>query len=248
MQGKVAIVTGAGSGIGRATAIAMLKAGAQVALADLHVETVEETARLAGADDKRAFTVALDVTDADAARSFVASVVRHFGRLDVAHNNAGISLPPTGFTEFPLSSIRQTIDVNLFGVIHCLQPEIEAMLERGSGAIVNTASAASVVAGPGISAYVASKHAVLGLTRAVALEYAARGIRVNAVSPGYIETPMTAIDMSDANDRQALEAALPIGRIGRPEEIADAVLWLCSDQARYVVGANIVVDGGITIQ
>lgn len=245
---RVAFITGAGNGIGRATALAMSKAGAAVALADIDASGIDETVRLVRAAGGQTLPLTLDISDQDAVRRAIDDTIAHFGRLDCAHNNAGIVHRPRAFMDYMLPDFRQIFEINLFGMVHCMQAEIAHMLSAGAGVIVNTASAAGVIAGPNISAYAASKHAVIGLTKATALEYAASGIRINAVSPGFVYTAMTAGDMPTQEAEQAIIAAQPVRRLAHPSEIADAVVWLCSDQSSYVVGANIVIDGGFTIQ
>ena len=244
-SGKVALVTGAGSGIGRASALAFARAGANVVVADVAVDGGEETVqRIKDAGGEASFVVA-DVSKADDVRSLVQRVVETYGRLDYAHNNAGL-LSRGGLThECPEEVWALVLAVNLTGVWLCMKYEIAAMLAQGDGgAIVNTASVAGLVGGVA-SNYVASKHGVVGLTKNAALEYAQQAIRVNAVCPGVIETPMiTATFASDPGREARFRAAEPIGRFGTAEEVAAAVVWLCSDAASFVTGIAMPVDGG----
>lgn len=243
-QGKVALVTGAASGIGRATAIAFADAGARVVVADVGVEGGEETVRLIQQAGGEGFFVKTDVSQPDEVRAMVASTISHYGRLDCAFNNAGIegeSAPTGACTE---ENWNRTIGINLTGAWLCMKAEIPRMLASG-GSIVNCSSIAGLVGFAGSPAYVASKHGLIGLTKTAALDYATAGIRVNAVCPGVIDTPM--IDRfthGEAAAEAALTAMEPVGRIGRPEEIAGAVLWLCSEAASFVTGVALPVDGG----
>lgn len=246
--GKVAIVTGAAAGIGRAAVLAFAKAGARVVAADVNEAGGEETVRLAGAAGGEARFVRTDVTrDEDVAR--MVQVARDaFGGLDYAFNNAGIEgqLAPTA--DYPEEAWLRVIDVNLTSVWRCMKHEIPAMLERGGGAIVNNASILGLVGFANAPAYTASKHGVVGLTKAAAQEYAPRGIRINAVCPGFIETPMVMERGVQAGVNRDVYDQLvglhPLGRLGRPEEIAEAVVWLCSDGASFVTGFPLAVDGG----
>jgi NAD(P)-dependent dehydrogenase (short-subunit alcohol dehydrogenase family) len=241
-------VTGAASGIGRATAIALAAAGADVLVVDLDVEGGEETARLAAGSGRASFFAA-DVTDPDAARDFVGAALERFGRLDFAHNNAGVVFAGAPIHEVSDADWQRMIDVDLTGVFNCMRAEIAAMLEGEGGAIVNTASGVGVIGVPGQGPYVAAKHGVIGLTRVAALDYAARGIRINAVCPGAIETPIfEEAAAADPELRGLMEAGHPVGRLGRPGEVADAVVWLVSDASSFVTGQPILVDGGYTAQ
>jgi NAD(P)-dependent dehydrogenase (short-subunit alcohol dehydrogenase family) len=243
--GSVALVTGAGSGIGRASATAFARAGAQVAVADVAEDAALETvagieAEVPGA--ARAF--ACDVADEASVAALVAAVVAAFGRLDAAHNNAGISPLTGGVVECERDVWDRVLAVNLTGVWLGMKHEIPAMLAGGGGAIVNTSSGAGLQGIPGMPAYVASKHGVVGLTKTAALEYATRGVRVNAVCPGTIHTPfLTEKAEAGFYTLEGMAANCPMKRLGQPEEIAAAVVWLCSDAASFVTGAVIPVDG-----
>jgi NAD(P)-dependent dehydrogenase (short-subunit alcohol dehydrogenase family) len=244
LEGKVAIVTGAGAGIGRATAVALARDGASVLAADLHGhgEDVAEEIRAAGG---AAVFAAVDVADDGQVEAMVARCVEEFGGLDIAFNNAGIEGQPAPTHECTDDTWQRTLAVNLTGVWHCMRHEIPRMLERGGGSIVNCASIAGLVGFAGSPAYVASKHGVVGLTKTAALDYAEAGIRVNAVCPGVIETQMVQRVIDAAPDMEAmLKASEPVGRLGRPEEIADAVLWLVRPGSAFVTGQAIAVDGG----
>jgi NAD(P)-dependent dehydrogenase (short-subunit alcohol dehydrogenase family) len=249
LDGKAALVTGGGSGLGRASAIALARAGAAVTVADVNEQGGKETAALvfeeAGGD---ADFVRADVTEPEEVEAMVDKAVARWGHLDCALNNAGTTGASAPTADHTLDDWNRAIALNLTGVFLCLKYEIPAMLERG-GAIVNMASGAGLVGFAGLPAYVASKHGVVGLTRATALEYASNGIRVNAICPGSTRTPMLEGFMGgDPQIERMMTRAVPLGRLGRPEEIADAVVWLCSDAASFVVGHALAVDGGSVIQ
>ncbi|MGH7963497.1 MAG: SDR family oxidoreductase [Candidatus Binatia bacterium] len=249
VDGKVAVVTGGGSGIGRATAQAFARVGAKVVVADVVIDGGEETVRLIQAAGGEALFVRTDVAKGTEVEALVTKTVATYGRLDCAFNNAGIEGQFVPIIEGSEEMWDQVIDINLKGVWLCLKSEIVQMLKQGGGAIVNTASVAGLIGAAGGSAYVASKHGVNGLTKTAALEYAKQGIRVNAVCPGVIRTPMVERAIS-ANPQMAefMAAVEPVGRLGKPEEIAEAVVWLCSDAASFVTGLPMVVDGGWTAQ
>lgn len=249
LDGKVTLVTGAGSGIGRASAMAFAREGAQVVVSDVAVEGGEETVRMIKEAGGEATFVKADVSRAAEVEALVNSVVETYGRLDCSHNNAGVE-GTMGFTvDCTEENWDRTISINLKGVWLSLKYEIPHMIEQGGGAIVNTASVAGLVGFQNLPAYVASKHGVVGLTRTAALEYAQQGIRVNAVCPGVIWTPMVERVTGGDPEVEAQFAALePVGRMGRPEEIAESVVWLCSDAASFVTGHAMAVDGGFVAQ
>jgi NAD(P)-dependent dehydrogenase (short-subunit alcohol dehydrogenase family) len=248
LEGKVAIVTGAAMGIGRASALIFAREGASVVVADIDEEQGSETVDLVESADGQASFVRTDVS----VRADVAGMVQHavetYGGLDCAHNNAGIAAPMGPLADYPDDGWDRTIAVMLTGVYLCLKAEIPRMLERGGGAIVNTASGVGLVGYPGQAAYTASKHGVIGLTKVAALDYGAKGVRVNAICPGTASTPMVdqAIEHDPAID-DYLKALHPIGRIGQASEIAEAAVWLCTPAASFVLGAALPVDGGYVV-
>jgi len=249
VAGKVAIVTGAGSGIGRASALAFAREGAKVVVADMVIEGGEETVSRIKQADGEALFVKTDVSKAAEVEALVQRTIAAYGRLDCAYNNAGIEGAGATTAEYPEEMWDRVLAINLTGVWLCLKYEIAQMLKQGGGAIVNTASTAGLVGYPRGSAYVASKHGVVGLTKTAALEYAKAGIRVNAVCPGAIDTPMMGRITDHRPQRAArMAAAEPVGRMGNPTEIAEAVVWLCSDAASFVTGHAMAVDGGMTAQ
>lgn len=245
MAGKVALVTGGGSGIGRATAVAFAHAGARVVVADVDRAGGEETVRrIIGAGGAARF-VQTDVTQAAQVEALVHQTIGAYQRLDYACNNAGIAGLDAGLADHPEAAWDHILAVNLKGVWLCMKYEIPAMLRQGGGTIVNIASVAGLVGGSGTAAYTASKYGVIGLTKAAALEWAPRGIRVNAVCPGFIRTPMLERFLgADPAMEGPLTALEPMGRMGTPEEVAQAVVWLCSDAASFVTGVPLPVDGG----
>jgi NAD(P)-dependent dehydrogenase (short-subunit alcohol dehydrogenase family) len=246
LEGKVALITGAGSGIGRETALVFADEGARLVLADVDQRGCEETAGLVG----EAVAVRCDVTDAAQVEALVATCVERFGRLDCAFNNAGIGGESATLAEYPEEAWHRVIAVNLTGVFLCMQSELRQMVAQGGGAIVNAASLVGVIGYPRLAAYNAAKHGVVGLTRTAALEYATRGIRVNAVCPAWIETPMVMDEgpfpASIPENYEALAGIVPMKRLGKPAEVAHAVAWLCSDVASFVTGHPLLVDGGVT--
>ena len=242
MKGKVALVTGAGSGIGRASAIAFGARGAAVMVADVDAAGGTETVKLIADAGGRAEFITCDVGSADEIKAMVRATVTAFGRLDYAFNNAGIN--PMMADQWQEEAWNKMLDINLTGVMLCMREEIAVMRENGGGAIVNTSSINGLVGNGNQPAYVATKHGVVGLTRMAALAEATNNIRVNAVCPGVIETAMTAAAAAVPEYKAAMESMTPMGRMGRPEEIAEAVVWLCSDGASFVTGHPMVVDGG----
>ncbi len=251
LDGKVALVTGGASGIGRATALTFAREGARLIVADLNAEGAQQTAHMITEQGGKATFVQVDVTQAAQVEAMINRAVETYGRLDCAHNNAGIgSRPRVVLHELPEESWDHVIGVNLKGVWLCMKYELTQMLQQGGGAIVNTASIMGLVGSWSRSgAYNASKHGVVGLTRTAALEYARSGIRVNAVCPGYIRTPLIEDALSRHPEMEAeIIARHPVGRMGRPEEIAEAVVWLCSEAASFVTGHTMTVDGGYVAQ
>src|SRR5256884_201672 len=246
-RGQVALVTGASSGMGLATARAFAEAGAAVVLADINDKALRTATDQLTSAGHQAIGVTCDVSDEAQVAAMVERARAKFGRLDMAFNNAGVQVPPSDAADEPAEIFDRVNAINLRGVWSCMKHELRQMREQGSGAIVNCSSLGGLVGLPGRAAYHASKHGVIGLTRSAALEYAPRGIRINAVCPGTIETPMVAemitrgeLDMAEAVKNQ------PIDRLGRPDEIAAVVLWLCSPAASFVIGVALPVDGGYT--
>jgi NAD(P)-dependent dehydrogenase (short-subunit alcohol dehydrogenase family) len=247
-EGKVALVTGAGSGIGLATAKAFAQAGASVVLADFRKEAVHAAAEELIAGGRKALAVSCDVADEQHVAAMIEEAVSTFGRLDAAYNNAGVQSPAVETADASGEEFDRVNAINLRGVWNCMKYELRQMRKQGSGAIVNCSSIGGLIGLPGRAIYHASKHGVIGLTKSAALEYASQGIRINAVCPGTVDTPMVAEML--AKEPDAMKDILrdqPIGRLGRPEEIAAAVLWLCSPGASFVIGHALVVDGGYTI-
>jgi NAD(P)-dependent dehydrogenase (short-subunit alcohol dehydrogenase family) len=245
LNGKVALITGAGSGIGRATALVFAREGARMALSDIAAEGGEETLRMVKEAGAEAIFVRTDVSKLAEVETLAARVVATWGRIDCAFNNAGIDGKMARLAECTEEVWNRTIAVNLSGVFFCMKAEIPHMLRQGGGAIVNTASVAGLTGSPGLPAYVASKHGVVGLTRAAALEYGREKIRVNCVCPGPIRTPMLGRLLAGRPEMEhRFTSAEPLKRLGEPAEIAEAVAWLCSDSASYVTGHAMPVDGG----
>jgi NAD(P)-dependent dehydrogenase (short-subunit alcohol dehydrogenase family) len=248
-ENQVALVTGAASGLGLATAKAFAQSGASVVLADTNEKPVHSAAEELSAQGHKTLAIKCDVADDAQVEAMVDRTVATFGRLDAAYNNAGVQNVIAEAADASREDFDRVIGVNLRGVWSCMKFELRQMLKQGSGAIVNCSSIGGLVGGAKRGTYQASKHAVLGLTKSAALDYAARGIRINAVCPGIIHTSM--LDRMMETQADALNAMLkdvPIGRLGRPEEIASAVLWLCSSAASLMIGHALTVDGGYTIR
>lgn len=249
LQDSVAVISGASSGIGRATAKRFADDGANVVAVDVDADGGEETVSEIDDAGGEAIFVEADVTDEAAVEEMVSTAVDTYGGLDYAFNNAGIEGANASTSEQSLENWERVISINLEGVFLAMREEIPVMLEDGGGAIVNTASIAGLVGFPNLTPYVASKHGVIGLTKTAAIEFSADGIRVNTVCPGVIETAM--VERAQEDDPETMEAtiaATPIGRLGQPEEIAAAAAWLCSDDASFVTGESLVVDGGFSVQ
>src|SRR5436853_27527 len=247
--GKVAFVTGAAGGIGRAVALAFAREGAGVAVADVSEQGNQETARMIKERGGRALAVRCDVTRLEDVKAALDKTIEAFGRLHFAFNNAGVEPKKTAPTaDYDEEEWNRIIDIDLRGVFLCMKYEIPLILKTGGGAIVNTSSGAGVIGIKGSPAYTAAKHGVIGLTRAAALDYASQNLRINAVCPGYVDTPMMdRFTGGTAEGRAKVIAEEPVGRMGKPEEIANTVLWLCSEGAGFVVGHALVADGGQTV-
>lgn len=247
-NGKVALITGAASGIGLATAKAFAHEGAKVFLADLNGEKVAleaETMRKAGF---KAQSCEVDISNFESCQNMVKACKDAFGALHIAFNNAGVPTPMgIDFQDLPIEEWDRVISINLSGMFYCLKAELPLMIESGGSAVVNTASVTSVIAGPGMPAYVASKHGVVGLTKAASVDFIKHGIRVNAIAPGITASGMTAPMLDDAGFKEHVKMVAPIGRVATSEEIAKSVLMLASDNAAYCVGAILFADGGMSI-
>jgi len=247
LQGKVAIVTGGGSGIGQSTALAFAREGVKVVVSDVDEQGGQETVRLIEEQGGVARFVRADVSKPAEVEQMVRATVEAFGALHFACNNAGISAPSAMLPDFPLDGWDRLIAINLSGVFYCMKYEIPELLKAGGGVIVNVASIASMLGLPTSAGYVAAKHGVIGLTKVAAVEYGAQGIRAVAVCPAYIQTPMLERAIPPEAHQHAVSLH-PIGRLGRPEEVADTIVWLCSDGAGFITGSAILVDGGYVAQ
>ena len=242
LENKVALVTGGTSGIGRATAIAFGVAGAKVVFSGRREAEGETTAAMIRETGAECLFVRSEVSDAAEVQALVEKTIATYGRLDCAFNNAAIDLPPKPLHEQSIEDFDKLMSVNARGLFLCMKYELQQMLNQGSGVIVNNSSLAGLIGYPGSSSYIASKHAVMGLTRSAAFDYAKQGIRINAVTPGAIDTQMLTISGIGLD---VLAAAVPLGRIGQPTEVAQAVVFLCSDAASYITGKHLKIDGGI---
>lgn len=247
--GKVAFVTGAGTGIGRAAALAFAREGASVVVVGRVADDNQETVRLVEEQGGRAVAVACDVTQDADIQAALAQTIATYGRLDYAFNNAGVEQHKAPLAELDATEWDRIVTTDLRGTFLCMKHEIPLILQQGGGAIVNTSSGAGLVGVKNNAAYTAAKHGVIGLTRSAALDYADQNLRINAVCPGYIDTPMMDRFTHDSEkERAEVVKQEPIGRPGRPEEIAAAAIWLCSEAASFVVGHALAVDGGQTIE
>jgi NAD(P)-dependent dehydrogenase (short-subunit alcohol dehydrogenase family) len=245
LENKVALVTGGTSGIGRATAIALGTAGAKVVFSGRRDSEGEETAALIRDAGAECLFVRSDVSSEADVKALVQKTIATYGKLDCAFNNAGIESPAESLHEQPIEEFDKLMSINVRGLFLCMKYEIQQMLTQESGVIVNNSSMGGLIGFPGVSPYIASKHAVMGLTRSAALDYAKQGIRINAVNPGLIATAM--MDRFSSGSTDGFASTVPMGRMGQAEEIAQAVVFLCSDAASYITGQPLVIDGGFTV-
>jgi NAD(P)-dependent dehydrogenase (short-subunit alcohol dehydrogenase family) len=249
-ENKVALITGAGSGLGLATATAFAQVGASVVLADWHEQSVRSAAEKLTAEGHKAVAVRCDVSDDAQVEAMIRTTIETFGRLDAAYNNAGVQNVLAETADTTGKDYDRVMGINLRGVWSSMKFELQQMRKQGSGTIVNCSSLGGLVGGAQRGIYHAAKHGVLGFTKSAALEYAARGIRINAICPGLIQTPMSdaMVAAGQGEALKAMEKSIPMARVGRPEEIASAVLWLCSEASSYVTGQSISVDGGFIMR
>ena len=243
LAGKVALITGGGSGIGRATAFAMAGEGAKVMIADINENNVESTVEDIKNSGGHADFYIADVTKENSVANLVEATVKKFSKLQIAFNSAGLVAPIAEINEQDTKTFEDTINADFYGVYLSMKYEIPAILNSGGGAIVNASSTWGLRAYPGRSAYIAAKHAVCGITKTAALEFATKGIRINSVAPGPIRTPLLLKDWKDKVDEAA--AAVPMGRVGEAKEVADAVVWLCSEKSSFITGHDLPIDGGM---
>lgn len=249
MEGKAGIVTASGSGIGRASALAFAAEGAKVVVSDVAEDAGKQTVRLIREAGGEAMFVKCDVGEEKEVKILIDTAVEAYGKLDWAHNNAGIGAPTVPITDTKTEDWERTMQINLGGMYFCLKYEIPAMLKSGGGAIVNTASTSGLLGTPGLSVYTSSKWGVNGLTKTAALEFGKQGIRVNSICPGMTLTPSVEAWSKEVPEQaESVKNAIPLGRLGRPEDQANAAVWLCSDKAAYITGINLPVDGGQTAQ
>jgi NAD(P)-dependent dehydrogenase (short-subunit alcohol dehydrogenase family) len=247
LAGQAIFVAGAGTGIGRAVALCLARAGANLALFDIRADSLEAVAESIGAQGRNVSCHTGDVTNSIEVKAAVDEAVRRHATIHGAVNSAGVLGASSNLLDYPEDVYRRVLDVNIMGVVNCMKAELSVMVPQARGAIVNIASAAGIIGWAGFSAYVASKHAVVGLTKTAGLEYAARGVRINSVCPAFIYTKMTEELLSQPGVHDAAVNLHPIGRLGQPEEVAEAVLWLLSERSSFAVGSNLVLDGGSTI-
>jgi NAD(P)-dependent dehydrogenase (short-subunit alcohol dehydrogenase family) len=246
LENKVALVTGGTSGIGKATALALSDAGAKVVLSGRREPEGEDTANSIRQSGTECLFVRSDVSNETDVKALIQQTVEHYGRLDCAFNNAGIEPLTKPLHEQSVEDFDKLMAINLRGVFLCMKYEIQQMLTQGTGTIINNSSMGGIIAFAGVSPYIASKHAVMGLTRSAALDYAKQGIRINAVNPGLIATEMLDRFSSEDLTLEQFALSVPMGRLGKPDEIAAAVVFLCSDAASYITGQSLVLDGGYT--